>query len=215
MRIFLFLALAGAVFGQDDSEAEHRVRHFWMNECATCHAGNGQGIDEIKAPAIAGLPDYYVMQQVRKYRDGLRGLGDEPGDENVAFMHREAADLDDDLFRELAKLIAGLQPRQTVHSVIGDIERGEQVYAKHCAECHGGDAQGDAAKEAPPLHGFQDWYLVQQIERFRKGKRKADPWNVESVKMHLMARSLWRKRDVNGVAAFISTRLEGEPDAEP
>ncbi|MEM7012055.1 MAG: c-type cytochrome [Verrucomicrobiota bacterium] len=213
MRFPCLLILASPLLALAETESEHRIEHFWRNECATCHAVNGQGIDEIKAPAIAGLPDYYVMQQIEKFKSGMRGV--DPDDKNVSFMHEEATELDEELFRELAKLIAGLEPRKTVHSVIGDIERGNVLYKRHCETCHGPAAAGNAAKEIPPLYGFQDWYLVDQIERFRRGKRKADPYNVETVKMHAMAKSLWRQRDVNALAAFIATRLEGETDGEP
>ncbi|MFT5471303.1 MAG: cytochrome c oxidase subunit 2 [Verrucomicrobiales bacterium] len=212
MRFLLLFLFVVPVFGQDD-DSEHRVWHFWRNECAGCHGQDGKGVDAIKSPAIAGLPDYYVMQQIRKYRLGLRGA--EKSEENVYFMHREAEALGDELFKDLARIISGMEPHRTLHSTIGDIERGKRLYQKHCTDCHGPAAAGDAAKEAPPLHGFQDWYLVEQIERFKRGRRKSDPLNLESVKMHLMARSLWRRSDINALAAFITSNLDGQTDADP
>ena len=208
---WLIATLAGQA--QDDDRA-FRTQHFWRNECASCHGQDGQGYDEGKTPAIAGLPDYYFMSQIEKYRKGLRG-GTVESEDNVYYMHRETVELDDELFRDLAKYVAALPPRQTVHSVMGDISRGQHLFANLCAECHGTAAEGNAAKESPPLHGFQDWYLLAQINRFKRGARKADPQNADSVAMHAMAKRLWRTRDVRSIAAFIVTRLDGEPDAQP
>ncbi|MEM1293822.1 MAG: c-type cytochrome [Verrucomicrobiota bacterium] len=204
-----------ALAEEEKDERRFRTLHFWKNECASCHGQEGQGYDEGRGPAIAGLPDHYIMQQIRKYRDGFRG-GTVPMDsDSVYFMHREAVELSDDLFRDLAGYVASLPPRRSVHSVSGDVERGGILYASLCSECHGSDAEGNAAKESPPLHGFQDWYIIEQVSRFRLGERKADPQNQDSVAMHAMAKRLWRPRDIRNIAAFITTRLDGEPDAQP
>lgn len=213
MRVLLLLFLLAAPVMAQDGEAGHRLWHFWRNECATCHGQDGKGIDAIQVPAIAGLPDYYVLQQIHKFRDGLRGQ--DPDESSVYFMHREAVELDDGLYRELAGIIAGMEPRRTLHSVIGDVDRGERLYLRNCAGCHGSAAEGNPSKESPPLYLFQDWCLVDQIERFQRGKRRADPLNVESVKMHAMTKRLWRQRHVYDLAAYVTTRAQGEPDADP
>ncbi len=209
----LWMLSAALAWAQDDERA-FRTQHFWKNECASCHGQDGQGYEEGRGPAIAGLPDAYFMSQIEKFRKGFRG-GDPVAEDDIYFMHREAVELGDQLFRDLAAYVAALPPRRAVHSVVGDIERGQHLYANLCAECHGTDAEGNAAKGSPPLHGFQDWYLLEQIQRFKKGERKADPQNLDSVAMHSMARRLWRTRDVRDIVAFVTTRLDGEPDAQP
>lgn len=212
----LWVLLSLSAFAQNaEDERAFRTLHFWKNECASCHGQDGQGYDEGRGPAIAGLPDYYFMQQIRKYREGIRGGTVPKDDDNIYFMHREAVELGDELFKDLAAYVAALPPRRAAHSVVGDIERGGILYANLCAECHGSDAEGNAAKESPPLHGFQDWYIIEQVQRFRRGERKADPQNQDSVAMHSMAKRLWRPRDIRNIAAFITTRLDGEPDAQP
>jgi len=101
------------------------IVHFWSNECATCHGQQGEGIEEARAPAIAGLPDYYVMEQVAKFRQGLRQAGKESG--FVAEMHREAVELDDPLFKQLAVHIASLPVKRPKRTVAGDPEQGESA----------------------------------------------------------------------------------------
>jgi cytochrome c oxidase subunit 2 len=41
--------------------------------CAACHGLQGQGNEALSAPALAGLDDWYLAEQLRLYADGLRG----------------------------------------------------------------------------------------------------------------------------------------------
>ena len=41
--------------------------------CVQCHGADGAGNPDIEAPAIAGLPAWYVEAQIHKFRDGTRG----------------------------------------------------------------------------------------------------------------------------------------------
>ena len=42
--------------------------------CVTCHGANGQGIEALNAPKIAGLPDWYVERQLNNFKSGIRGF---------------------------------------------------------------------------------------------------------------------------------------------
>jgi cytochrome c oxidase subunit 2 len=42
--------------------------------CVTCHGANGQGIEALNAPKIAGLPDWYVERQLNNFKSGIRGV---------------------------------------------------------------------------------------------------------------------------------------------
>jgi cytochrome c553 len=202
--LFIVVCLLAEPAAQAAEDRRQAAEHFWRNECASCHGQEGHGYEELRAPAIAGLPDFYFMQQVKRFREGLRGSN--PSEKDVYFMHRETVELDDDLYRDLAKLVAAMKPRKPTPTISGNAERGAKLYAKHCASCHGPEAKGDASKGAPPLGLFQDWYVVEQIKRFKKGKRKADAQHAESVQMHSMAKWLWQDRDLRDLAVFVTTR---------
>jgi cytochrome c553 len=198
--------------------ADAETVHFWSNECAACHGQKGEGIEEAKAPAIAGLPDWYVLEQIAKFRRGLRGGGTaKPSGESdfTAEMHREALELDDALYAKLAAHIASLPVKRPSRTVAGDSEQGSQPYQELCASCHGNVAQGDPVKRTPPLHAFQDWYLVEQIRRFRVGLRKPDPTHGESIQMHEMALRFPSLNEAREIALYINSHLPGQPDAEP
>jgi cytochrome c oxidase subunit 2 len=49
--------------------------------CASCHGSAGEGNQSLDAPRLATLPGWYIEEQLRKFRAGLRGggLNDEPG----------------------------------------------------------------------------------------------------------------------------------------
>jgi cytochrome c oxidase subunit 2 len=41
--------------------------------CAACHGAKGEGNAELQAPALAARSDWYLVTQLRNYKDGLRG----------------------------------------------------------------------------------------------------------------------------------------------
>ena len=45
----------------------------FQNVCASCHGAKGEGNPAFQAPAIAGLPDWYVRGQLEAFRAGRRG----------------------------------------------------------------------------------------------------------------------------------------------
>ena len=49
--------------------------------CVPCHQTNGFGNKDLKAPSLAGLPDYYIFKQLQNFKSELRGSGsgDKPG----------------------------------------------------------------------------------------------------------------------------------------
>lgn len=51
---------------------------------------------------------------------------------------------------------------------------GARLFAKHCAACHGPDAQGDAVKVIPSLAGQRRAYLIKQLADFSELERQSD-----------------------------------------
>lgn len=54
-------------------------------------------------------------------------------------------------------------------TVLGDAEAGGPLYKKNCRQCHGPTAKGLASY--PKLRGQTREYLVDKLERYRKGER--------------------------------------------
>ena len=45
----------------------------FRDQCMACHLQTGLGIEAMNAPSIAGLPRWYVTDQLRKFRSDQRG----------------------------------------------------------------------------------------------------------------------------------------------
>ena len=43
--------------------------------CASCHGQKGEGTEALNAPPLAGLDDWYLARQLRKFQSGVRGTG--------------------------------------------------------------------------------------------------------------------------------------------
>ncbi len=41
--------------------------------CAACHGQNGEGVEALGGPRLAGLDDWYLVRQINNYNKGLRG----------------------------------------------------------------------------------------------------------------------------------------------
>jgi cytochrome c oxidase subunit 2 len=41
--------------------------------CAACHGDDGNGIEVLSAPRVAGIPDWYLERQIRNFDTGIRG----------------------------------------------------------------------------------------------------------------------------------------------
>lgn len=63
--------------------------------CAACHGPAAKGMLALKAPALAGQADWYMVTQLQKFRAGIRGA--DPRDVTGAQMRGMAASLPNDL----------------------------------------------------------------------------------------------------------------------
>lgn len=62
--------------------------------CEACHGANGEGIEALGAPSLTGVNDWYLVTQMKNFRDGIRGGS--PEDTYGAQMRAAAQILTDD-----------------------------------------------------------------------------------------------------------------------
>ena len=62
--------------------------------CGACHGWNGQGIAALNAPRYAGMSDWYLVTQLRNFRESIRGA--HPDDKYGMQMQMMAAILTTD-----------------------------------------------------------------------------------------------------------------------
>jgi len=150
--------------------------------CAPCHGDLAAGDADIEAPAIAGLPQWYIESQLQSFQEGWRGkhADDLPG----LRMRPMAVTLNrDGDIESVAQYVASLEqtfPASTLH---GNAGAGAALYEQVCVACHAADGRGDEILRSPPIVQLPDWYLVQELQDFRNGARGADPADTWGITM--------------------------------
>jgi cytochrome c oxidase subunit II len=84
----------------------------------------------------------------------------------------------------------------------GDIERGKTLYTT-CGACHGQNAEGMEALNAPALAGQEEWYTIRQLKNFKDGVRGSNPRDTYGMQMAPMAQVLPTDQAIEDVAAYI------------
>ena len=142
----------------------------FRDRCMACHLQSGMGIKEMNAPSIAGLPRWYVTDQLRKFRRNQRGNHIE--DAAGSLMQANALALDEKSIAFVGRHIESLTPNEGRNILSKKSTKDSKVlYRKRCQECHGEHGEGNRSDRVPPLTSQQDWYLLKQIDNFQTGKR--------------------------------------------
>jgi cytochrome c553 len=171
--------------------------------CAACHGHQGEGRLDLEAPAIAGLPAWYVSAQLQKFRQGLRGS--HPQDSAGLRMRPMARSLPTESdVQTIAQYIATLPPRTSPPTLTGDLSNGAQQY-QLCLACHGPDGRGNQALGAPPLVFSDDWYLLKQLHNLQQNIRGADASRDPTGAMMQPIASTLSAQAMQDVVTYIQT----------
>jgi cytochrome c553 len=174
--------------------------------CGACHGPEGQGNQLFLAPAIAGLPQWYLESQLRMFRDGVRGTHfDDLQGMRMRPMALSLRTQDGDDLVDVAAYVASLpvvKPEATLSG--GDPARGAAHYAV-CQACHGGAGEGVEATNGPPLAYQSDWYILSSLERYKRGVRGSNPADANGAVMRGMANILVDEQAMKDVIAYITS----------
>ena len=105
----------------------------------------------------------------------------------------------------LVSVIAG-----PVALAAGDVEKGKVLY-NICTACHGANAEGNPALNAPANAGQDPWYLTRQLKNYRVGIRGAHPDDTFGAQMRPMAMMLADEKDIADVVAYLTSMAMPEP----
>ncbi len=88
-----------------NGDADKGKAHY--STCAACHGVNGEGNIALGSPALTGQNDWYLVRQLKHFRDGTRG--GQPGDTYGMQMRASAGLLsDDEAILDVVKYISTL-----------------------------------------------------------------------------------------------------------
>lgn len=202
VAVAMVVCLGGIACRPSQPAGAERGRALYAT-CASCHGQAGEGRSDYEAPAIAGLPPWYIEAQLQKFRSGARGA--HPDDVAGLRMRPMSRTLPNDAdVAVVAAYVAGLAPVSPAATLTGDAARGRTLF-ETCVQCHGADAAGNRERNAPPLNRASDWYLVAQLQKFKAGVRGTNADDVTGSQMRPMALGLADEQAMRDVVAYIAT----------
>lgn len=200
-------AFAGFTFAPAPAQAEGDMQKIGAQVfelCVSCHGPAAEGRAHLAAPAIAGMPDWYLVRQLRNFQSGARGTHFD--DIEGLRMRPMARSLNRPGHLEaVAAYVAALpvpSPEPTLSG--GDPERGRGHYLL-CASCHGLQGEGAPAQNGPPMVGQNDWYLKSQLQKYQDGVRGKHPRDTYGLMMQPMSLVLADEKAIDDVVAYIMT----------
>ncbi|RLA08384.1 MAG: cytochrome C [Gammaproteobacteria bacterium] len=135
--------------------------------CIVCHGTEGWGTIDGNYPQIAGQHPSVIIKQIADIRAGNR-------DNPIMFPIAQI------------KVMGGPQSIADVTAYIGTLKmtrkpelgkgdnlaKGEKLFYRKCAECHGANGQGDEKRFYPRLAGQHYDYVLRQLKWIQSGKRR-------------------------------------------
>ncbi len=203
MRRYLYLlsSLGILVWSPLAFSAESRGSQLYKL-CEKCHGLHGEGNKDLLVPSIAGRAEWAVKLMLEKYKSGK--LGKDPGDEPAIRMTSMARMLNDKDIAAVSKFVSQMKPAKLEPTIVGDTDHGEAKYAV-CSACHGKDAEGNQALNAPPLIGLPDWYIFKATPKYlaATGRRGDVTVNPEGAAMVAGADTVKDEKDRRDVIDYI------------
>lgn len=174
--------------------------------CRTCHGNAAEGNQQMHAPALVNSDGWYLYRQLMNFKKNVRGYM--PDDVLGIQMAAMAKTLNDSIaVLDVVAYIKTLPEIVLTTMVQGDIKKGERIYQSTCGSCHGAAAKGNEKMNSPRLSGLNDWYIKDQIVKFKKSIRGAHANDTFGAQMIPMVTSL-SEDQVNDVIAYICSTTQ-------
>ena len=170
-----------------------------LQACKLCHSNR----EMQRGPVLDGMEEWYLLDQLQKFKTGLRGQQDNNRAEILMAAAIKDVSPDPETLRSLALAFAKLPPQPSLTTIKGNPEQGQQLY-QSCANCHGVDAKGKPEVKAPGLLIQEDWFLLDQLRKYKLGLRGTHP---EDTFGKVMAASVkdWPDKDLKDVVVYLGS----------
>ena len=134
-------------------------------ECQTCHRQDASGRPKFDIPRLSGQHASVLIKQLMDIRSGLR-----VNPEMKDYMLDSGFTLQD--FADIAAYLQSLPVGGNIAKGPPElVPRGQAVFARDCAGCHGEHAEGRAELFYPMLASQHYSYLVREIDLIQTGQR--------------------------------------------
>lgn len=200
--VLVLLGGVGGVGCAEPTEPLPRAKAHWA-QCSPCHGMNGEGKHLQLAPPIAGLPAWYVETQLNHYKADIRGnaYDDLPG---LRMRPMAMSLLKEQDVKDMAAYVESLPAPPSQDAAIDGYGPNAAGAFAVCVACHGADGSGNKALNAPPIAGQADWYVYEQLRKFKGGLRGADPKDVTGAQMRAIALGLGDDKALHDLARYVA-----------
>ncbi|MEP0354854.1 MAG: c-type cytochrome [Paraglaciecola sp.] len=171
-----------------------------LEYCTVCHGAQLKGNENIQAPRLSGLSDWYLERQLLNFKGRIRG--DHPDNITGGEMMLMARNLSDKEIKDIVAWVTATDSPKPLATIDADIKAGEVLY-QTCSACHGPKAAGNKLLGAPNLSGLNDWYIFNQLNQFRLGMRGTHSSDSYGQQMRAVSGVITSEKDAANVAAFI------------
>ncbi len=198
------LALAGGwspinAWAADREDAARSGKLIAVQDCEDCHGRDGNSISST-FPKLAAQTEVYLTKQLRQFQGRHRA------DPAASRMWPVAEALTEQQIKDIASYFS---QQKASHGPAADpdvMTRGQKIFQSGipekgvpaCSACHGDNAEGTAATEAPRLAGQWRRYLVEQLNVFYSDQRPS------AVAMHAIVQSL-SAQDIDVLAQYLQS----------
>ncbi len=177
-----------------------------VTECVLCHST----LEAQRGPILNGMDHWYLLEQIQKFRSGVRGQN--PDNRSEYLMGMAAKKIQNDFEMAFsADWFAKQKPLPAVRTVPGNVEAGAELYALRCASCHGENADGNSTLLSPSLTRLEGWYFLDQMRKFRSGLRGKSPADLGGKIMAAASVDLTNQQ-LRDVVAYVVDAF-GPPEA--
>ncbi|ETW99811.1 c-type cytochrome [Candidatus Entotheonella palauensis] len=203
LMVWLAGLFAAGALSQAQAGGDAAAGKVLYTPCAACHGQQAEGNPALNAPALAGQEDWYMVRQLHLFKSGIRGA--DVQDTFGQQMRPMAMTLTtDQSVEDVVAYIRTLPPVHAEPTLDGKPENGKDRYAL-CATCHGQQAEGNRAYNAPRLAHQHDWYLLTQLKHFKAGIRGQPPRDTYGMQMRPVAGTLADEHAMQDVIAYIKS----------
>ncbi|MBT5915450.1 MAG: c-type cytochrome [Opitutae bacterium] len=204
MQLFIFIGTMTLVFScvpevKKDSVvlmSDSQRGETLVAECMLCHSNK----EAQRGPILHGMEMWYLMDQLEKFRSGVRGKL--ASNRSEYLMGVGARKIKDDF--ELAYVsnwFSEQDPLPAIRTVQGSLEEGKEYFNQRCASCHGGNGEGNRLLNAPSLQRLEGWYFLEQMRKFRSGERGYHPQDIGGQAMAAASQEI-SDRNLRNVVAY-------------